>query len=147
MNMITIKSTMRSLVIILLLGSFSQVAAQKQFALIANNDVPLESINKSTLKRVYNGFTTQWPGGLKAKPSYASEGIDSFWSYIGTTKTNFDRFWTKRVFSGNGVPPVEHASSAEVINYVSKISGAIGVVEVDDASNLPESCKLISMSD
>lgn len=140
-------SILRSLIFVLQIGLFSSAMAQEKFVLIANNDVPISTIDKSTLKRVYNGFTTQWSNGLKAKPSYSATNVESFWTYIGTSKANFDKFWTKRVFSGNGVPPIEHKANADAISYVSKVSGAIGVIEASEASNIGDKCKLISLSD
>ncbi|MEO9485538.1 MAG: hypothetical protein ABJG47_18910 [Ekhidna sp.] len=147
MKTITIKSAVKSFMFLLLLVSFSSTMAQKKFVLIANNDVPLSTIDKSTLKRVYNGFTTQWSNGLKAKPSYISSNVESFWAYIGTSKANFDKFWTKRVFSGNGVPPIEHKANSDAITYVSRVSGAIGIIEASEASNIGDQCKMISLSD
>lgn len=147
MKTIITKSAVRSFMFVLLIGSFTSTMGQKKFVVIANNDVPIEAIDKSTLKRVYNGFTTQWSNGLKAKPSYISSNVESFWSYLGTSKSNFDKFWTKRVFSGNGVPPIEHKANSDAITYVSKVSGAIGVIEASEAANIGDKCKMISLSD
>lgn len=123
-----------------------QALAQSDFVVIVNTKVPLESIDKSRIKRVYNGFVTQWDNGIKAKPCYTATPDGGFWTYMGTSKVNFDRFWTKRVFSGNGVSPVEHGSSADVIKYVNEISGAIGIIEKSAENQLGSNCKVLTLS-
>ncbi|MFY0625582.1 MAG: hypothetical protein JXR07_04775 [Reichenbachiella sp.] len=120
--------------------------AQQKFVVIANNDVPVDQVNKSLLKRIYNGFMTQWNGGGKIKPCYTEVGGGEFWLYIGTSQVNFNKFWTKRVFSGNGVSPIEHKTDAEVIKYVNNISGAIGVISVSGKSKIGDSSKELSLS-
>ncbi|MEO9964988.1 MAG: hypothetical protein ABJF11_04320 [Reichenbachiella sp.] len=134
-------STLVLLLIFTLIGS--KALAQDQFVIIANADVPVESIDKSTIKRIYNGFTTQWKNSTKVKPCYMQIQNDAFWKYMGTTKTNFNKFWTKRVFSGNGVSPVEHGSSAALVKYVSEISGAIGILRIEDQKLAEGNCKIL----
>lgn len=122
------------------------VLAQSQFVVVANSDVPIESIDKNTVKRIYNGFTTQWKNSSKVKPCYMETANDDFWSYVGTTKINFQKFWTKRVFSGNGVSPVEHKSSEDLVKYVSEISGAIGILRIDDKRLAEGKCNIIALT-
>ena len=121
--------------------------AQSQFVVIANADVPLESIDKSTVKRIYNGFTTQWKNSTKVKPCYMEVADGAFWKYIGTTKTNFQKFWTKRVFSGNGVSPVEHKNGDDLIKYVNEISGAIGILRSEDKKLLGANSKVLQLAE
>lgn len=121
--------------------------AQSQFVVVANSDVPVESIDKSTIKRIYNGFTTQWKNSTKIKPCYMEIPNNDFWNYIGMTETNFKKFWTKRVFSGNGVSPIEHKSSTDLVKYVSEISGAIGILRIEDKKLAEGKCKFVSLTD
>ncbi len=130
-----------------LCSSSTYVSGQEQFLIIANKQVPQETINKSTVKRIFNGFTTQWKNNSKIKPSYIQIPNDSFWKFIGTTDSNFQKFWTKRTFSGNGVSPIEHKSNADVINYVNKIPGAIGIIEVKGKDSLGSNCKVLELVD
>lgn len=125
---------------------FGTVSAQHQFVIIANADVPPETIDKGTIKRIYNGFTTQWKNSTKIKPCYVQIPNDEFWKYMGTTKINFQKFWTKRVFSGNGVSPVKHRTGADLVKYVSEISGAIGVLKIDDQSLIGSDCKILKLN-
>jgi hypothetical protein len=99
------------------------------------------------VKRIYNGFTTQWKNSNKIKPSYIQIPNGAFWKYMGTTKVNFQKFWTKRTFSGNGVSPIEHMSNIDVINYVNKIPGAIGIIEVKEKSSIGSNCKVLNLTD
>ncbi len=135
-----------NLVVLTMIFSGNNLMAQDQFVVIANSDVPVESINKSTIKRIYNGFTTQWSDGTKIKPCYMQIPNNDFWKYIGTTEDNFQRFWTKRVFSGNGVSPIEHKNSTDAIKYVNDISGAIGIIDKADQDNIGNNCKIVDLS-
>lgn len=130
----------------LIILSNYEAQAQSEFVVIANADVPLESIDKNTLKRVYNGFTTQWKNSNKIKPCYIQIKNEAFWKYIGTTNANFQKFWTKRVFSGNGVSPVEHKSSADLIKYVNEIPGAIGILSADDQKLIGANSKVLPLA-
>lgn len=130
----------------LIILSNYEAQAQSEFVVIANADVPLESIDKNMLKRVYNGFTTQWKNSTKIKPCYIQIKNDAFWKYIGTTNANFQKFWTKRVFSGNGVSPVEHKSSEDLIKYVNEIPGAIGILSADDQKLIGANSKVLTLA-
>ncbi|MEP3389055.1 MAG: hypothetical protein ABJO02_12755 [Reichenbachiella sp.] len=130
----------------LIILSNYEAQAQSEFVVIANADVPLESIDKNMLKRVYNGFTTQWKNSTKIKPCYIQIKNDAFWKYIGTTNANFQKFWTKRVFSGNGVSPVEHKSSEDLIKYVNEIPGAIGILSTEDQKLIGANSKVLTLA-
>lgn len=136
-----------AILMIFFVGVGLSAQAQQKFVIIANVDVPIDEINKSLVKRVYNGFMTQWKNGSKIKPSYTEIDGGEFWAYLGTSKVNFNKFWTKRVFSGNGVSPVEHKSSEEVIKYVNNISGALGVIPVSEKSKIGDKSKVLKLTD
>ncbi len=127
----------------LIMLSNYEAEAQSDFVVIANAKVPIETIDKNMLKRVYNGFTTQWKNSTKIKPCYVQIKNEAFWKYIGTSNTNFQKFWTKRVFSGNGVSPVEHKSSADLIKYVNEIPGAIGILNAEDKNLIGANSKIL----
>lgn len=131
---------------VLILLSGYETKAQSEFVVIANADVPLESIDKNTLKRVYNGFTTQWKNSTKIKPCYIQIKNEAFWKFIGTSNANFQKFWTKRVFSGNGVSPVEHKSGADLIKYVNEIPGAIGILNAEDQKSIGPNSKILPIA-
>lgn len=121
-------------------------SAQDEFVIIANADVPVETIDKSSIKRIYNGFTTQWKNANKVKPCYMNIADEAFWKYMGTSKVNFQKFWTKRVFSGNGVSPIEHKTSADLVKYVNEIPGAIGILKASDKNLVQANTKVLKLS-
>ena len=54
--------------------------------------------------------------------------------YIGKTPQQFDSYWKKLTFTGQGTPPKKMESDAAMIDYVAKTKGAIGYVSAGAAT-------------
>lgn len=142
------KNLKSCVLIVLLLGLcfFSnQVIAQNDFIIIVNKNVKLDMLNKNVLRRVYFGFTVQWKDSEKIKPAYTQVNIDAFWNSIETNKKNYDLFWTKRLSSVGGVAPAEFQRGQNVITYVAKTRGAIGIIPASLKNSIGLDCKAIRM--
>ncbi len=137
-----IQTYIYAILVLLFSLTFSESLAQNDFLVIVNSGVQEDNLNQSALRRIYFGFTTQWKDFEKIKPAYVDN--DDFWNYISTSKTKFKSFWTKRVFSGNGVAPEEFGDSNMVIDYVSKTKGAIGIVPKSARGSVGGNCKIVS---
>ncbi|MEP1097227.1 MAG: hypothetical protein ABJG78_19080 [Cyclobacteriaceae bacterium] len=134
-----------SIITILIMStSTNQAHAQDGFIVIVNKSVKEESLSQSAVRRIYFGFTTQWKNFERVKPSYMTIPNDAFWSYISTEEGKFKSYWTKRVFSGNGVAPVPMMNGEDVIDYVSRTSGAIGIVP-DSLKDKLGDCRMINL--
>ncbi|MEQ9402664.1 MAG: hypothetical protein RIM99_03680 [Cyclobacteriaceae bacterium] len=131
--------------VILLLGVSNESLAQNDFIVIVNKNVKEESLTQSNIRRIYFGFTTQWQSFEKVKPSYTEINNEAFWKYISTEKGKFKSFWTKRVFSGNGVAPDEFRDGRDVIDFVSRTGGAIGIIPSSAKGSIGPNCKIVSL--
>lgn len=122
----------------------STVQAQDEFVVIVNKNVQETTLNQSSIRRIYFGFTTQWKNFDRVKPSYTEISNAAFWNYISTEKGKFKSFWTKKVFSGNGVAPDEFSDGQGVIDFVSRTDGAIGIIPSSARNDIGE-CKIVSL--
>ena len=122
------------------------VIAQTDFVVIINSGTPVESLTVKELKKVYLGHTTMWKNKTKIKPSYWKSS-KSFWTTKGVnmSHTNYTRYWTKRVFSGYGVAPQKYTESKDVIKYVARIKGGIGIISSSAKGSIGADCKIISI--
>ena len=55
-------------------------------------------------------------------------------SFVGQDEEKYVAYWTVRRFVGLGMPPAELASSAEVIQFVSRRPGAVGYVDASEVT-------------
>jgi len=125
-------------------GQSFEAYSQLKFAVIANKSVPIEDFLKNDIRKVYYGFSTQWKNKEKVKPCYAPIPNDAFWFYIQTSESKFDAFWTKRVFSGNGVAPISYENDSKVIDYVNRTPGAIGIINDSEKGNIGANSKVLA---
>jgi len=140
-----IKICIPVLVLVILLGASTTVQAQSDFVVIVNKSVQEESLTQSNMRRIYFGFTTQWKNFDRVKPSYTEISNAAFWNYISTEKGKFKSFWTKKVFSGNGVAPDEFSDGKDVIDFVSRTNGGIGIIPSSAQSDIGANCRVIAL--
>ena len=54
--------------------------------------------------------------------------------WLGTDEDRYTAYWTVRRYVGKGVPPLEVASTADVIRLVSTRPGAVGYIDEADVT-------------
>jgi ABC-type phosphate transport system substrate-binding protein len=75
-------------------------------------------------------------------PSNKSENAESVAKNLyGGSVTAMQKFWLALVFQGRANPPVFLQTSEEIIEYISKNPGAIGVIPKGSA-DIPQSIQL-----
>lgn len=127
----------------LLLIVTSSVYAQDDYVIIANKSVPTDELNKKNSQRIFFGFITQWEDNQKIAPCYVN--VESFWqSQLNTSYDRFNMFWTKKVFSGNGVAPKEFKNDEDLIEFVARTPGAVGVISVESVNLISGNCKQLN---
>ena len=136
-----------TIILVLLFGTASKSFSQGDYVVIVNSDVIEASLSKSELRRVFFGFTTQWKNFEKVKPAYQVSEYPSFWESISTSESKFKNFWTKRVFSGNGVAPRDFDNTKSLVEYVAETKGAIGVIPASMKSSVGSGCKIIQVNE
>jgi ABC-type phosphate transport system substrate-binding protein len=100
---------------------------------IANESVAASSVSKGEISQYFLGKALNWKGGGRVNLAVLSGGADheTFCKdYVGKTAQQFDAYWKKLVFTGQGTPPEKFADDAEMVRYVSETKGAIGYVSV-----------------
>ena len=95
-------------------------------------DNPIGAISATDLREIYLGEKTYFGNGLRAKPSLQQEESPVTREFIervlNETPEGYRRLWRRKLFSGGGIPPVAFQTPADVLDYVFKTPGAIGIV-------------------
>ncbi|MEW6079640.1 MAG: hypothetical protein AB1724_17670 [Thermodesulfobacteriota bacterium] len=106
------------------------VSAQSEtIYVIANLNVPDSALSKSELQNVYLGKKDKWSDNQKINFTELNSGPchEAFLQqHVGRTDFQFQNYWKKQIFTGQGQPPRGFDAEADLIDYVSKTSGAIG---------------------
>ena len=114
-------------------GFAAAIPARAELVVIVAAKNPTTSLTKEQAAQLFLGKSATFPGGGTATPLDLAEGAatrDEF--YAKVTEKNAGQlkaYWAKQMFSGNGSPPRELASSADVKRAVAADPTAIGYVE------------------
>ncbi len=106
-------------------------AAYADVLVIANKDVKDTTIAKADLKEIFLGKKVQWTDNTKIRFVTLKESAphETFVkAYINKSVKQYSNYWRKMVFTGKGKIPKSFATSAEMMEYVSGTSGAIGYI-------------------
>lgn len=109
-------------------------ASARELAIISNKNYPAGTITAAMVKDIYLGEKTA-EGSVKIKPmDQNDETIRRKFveKVMGSTVDGYKAYWIKKFFQEGVTPPTARASSAEVIQAVSKTPGGIGYVWGDD---------------
>ncbi len=110
---------------------FPGVALAGDVVVIANNDVPVSSLNGDELKNIFLAKKTQWDNGQKIdfvtlKQGDAHEAFLK--TYVSKTSSQFQRYFRTLVFTGKGKTPPSFQTEGDLVGYVAGTGGAIGYV-------------------
>jgi len=106
---------------------------------IVNPEGAESKITREDLARILLGKKTLWESGSRIVPCMLEENTPGGEAFLDTTlkKTvaQYRAYWKRLLFSGGGAPPRTFHTSAQVIDFVAKQPGAIGVVEATAADD------------
>ncbi|MDY6824114.1 MAG: hypothetical protein SWH68_10035 [Thermodesulfobacteriota bacterium] len=105
--------------------------------IIANPDVPTDTISQTDLKNIFLGNRVKWSNGdrIYFTLSGNSDTHQSFLkTYVGRTPSQFQMHWRNMVFTGKGQMPTTLDSEQAVIDYVANTKGAVGYVTTPPVS-------------
>ncbi|ABW67802.1 hypothetical protein [Desulfosudis oleivorans] len=109
---------------------FQPAPAQSETVyVIANINVADTSLTQTEIQNIYLGKKDKWNDNQKVNFTALADGPchEVFLKqYVGRSDFQFQNYWKKQIFTGQGQPPKSFASDAELIDYVSRTSGAIG---------------------
>jgi hypothetical protein len=99
---------------------------------IIGNSTGFSTMKKNTLINVFKGRLDSWNNGNTVKivlPSQKNESSTLTAKVIyGTTVKGMQKFWLSLVFQGRANPPVFLDSDEEIIRYIQKNPGSVGVI-------------------
>jgi len=124
-------------------------AESASFKVVVHRDSAVTEIGVGDLSRIYLENTATWPDGSEATPvdMEQSTGLRKEFSKAvhGRNVDAIKSYWQRQIFSGNGVPPMEFSSEADVLFFVSEVPGAVGYVS--DSTPLTSGVKLLRVRD
>jgi ABC-type phosphate transport system substrate-binding protein len=131
--------TRRALLAATLLGAlvaFPPLTLQAQgqgVKVIVHKSTKISRLDREEVARIFLGKKTLWESGTRVAPSMLDETLPAIEPFLETTirksVVQFHTYWKRLVFSGGGAPPRTFRSSAEVIEFVAREPGGIGVIE------------------
>ena len=116
---------------LLLFSSSVLTAQQKEFVVIVNNSVLENSINQSTLQKIFLGKKIQWDNGDAIVPVTLKEGDvhEAFLDEIvKKSPSAFSSFWISQLYTGKAVPPPSYENDEQVKQVVEQTRGAVGYI-------------------
>lgn len=133
--------------LVLLFGSgLCPDTARAEVVIIANASVQVNGITKEKLKNIFTGQQVRWSNGQPIKPVLLAEGdvhTNFVQKFVDKTPNQFENFWRKMIFTGQGIKPRTFRSEQELVEYVAETEGAIGYVS---ASNRAAKTKTLDVS-
>ena len=115
----------------LLMGAL-RAAPIEGSAVIANKDVPADSLSAATLKDIYTGKTAYWEGGQSVVIAVLAGNMDAALKEVsGMDASQFKTFWQRLVFSGRGQLPRKAENADSLVALVASTRGAIALAPAD----------------
>lgn len=115
----------------LLAGALS-AAPIEGCVVIANKDVPVDSISAAALKDIYTGKTAYWEGGQSVVIAVLTGNTNSALKEVsGMDASQFRTFWQRLVFSGRGQLPRKAEDADSLVALVASTRGAIALAPAD----------------
>ena len=116
-----------------LLPDHISAQASKEVAFsVVGNDIGIKSASVKHLRSIFRGKYSSWNNQqsvIIVLPSKKNASIKDVSAYIfETSVTGMQKFWLSQVFQGRSNPPVFLDTDLEIIQYVAKNPGAIGIV-------------------
>jgi ABC-type phosphate transport system substrate-binding protein len=123
--------------LVLVGAALSAPCAYGQIAVIANPDVPVDSMNRSKIVDLFTGDVRLWGNGVPVVPIDLQEPKEvrkSFYKELGKSSARMRSIWMKKKLSGEGDPPEAVETEDEVVARVAATPGSISFVRASRAS-------------
>jgi len=118
-------------------GSFAQFG---DYVVIGNN-TGFKTSTKNNAKAIFRGKYSSWKNGesvIIVLPSTKSENVVPVVSQLyGLSVKGMQKYWLEQVFQGRSNAPVFLETDEEIINYVKRNPGSIGIVR--SSRSVPQS--------
>ncbi len=118
---------------------FIHAVAIADVAIITHPDSVIGSIDKNTVKSIYLGKLKSWPDGssLTVIDQKAGNSIRKLFinEVVGKKVRKFDSYWSRKAFSGKGIPPKNLGNDKDVKIEISNKKGSIGYIDLSEVDN------------
>ncbi len=124
-----------SVLFVLLLQGFADGQSMEKIHLVGNK-TGLSSVNRKQMRDIFRGTQSIWKTGeqvIVVMPSGKSDLAPQFSeSILQMSYPAVQKFWLALVFQGRASAPVFLNNSIEILDYVKRNPGAIGVVNIPE---------------
>ena len=99
---------------------------------IIGNSVDIKSASTQHIQSIFRGKYSSWNNRqtvIIVLPSRKNETCQNVSSFLYETSiTGMQKYWLSQVFQGRSNPPVFLDTDKDIINYIEKNPGAIGII-------------------
>ena len=112
---------------------------------VVNKENKAASLSTDDLQRIFLGKKTLWESGTRIVPAMPEEESAPGGVFLSGTMqksvSQFRTYWKRLLFSGGGTVPKVFRTSGQILDFVARQPGGIGVIEasaVDDRVRILE---------
>ena len=117
----------------------SAQGVDRSLRIVVSKENKIRSMTTDDLTRIFLGKKTLWDSGTRIVPAMPEEESPAGELFLSVTLkksvSQFRAYWKRLLFSGGGAVPRVFRNSDQLMDFVARQPGAIGVVEasaVDD---------------
>jgi ABC-type phosphate transport system substrate-binding protein len=106
---------------------------------VVNKENKITTLTTDDLQRIFLGKKTLWESGTRIVPAMPEEESPAGTAFLSGTMqksvSQFRTYWKRLLFSGGGTVPKVFRTNGQILDFVARQPGGIGVVEasaVDD---------------
>lgn len=133
-----------------IIAGSSPAYSDESVSVITSRDVPVTSMSKGELRRIYRGKKRLWENNLKIRAYYLAGNTEAgrsfFNSVLDFSYSKFRKHWIRMTFSGAATPPTLESDVAKLIASVCGGSGAVGFVPTDGSIDA-KGCQVIAITE
>ncbi len=123
------------LALLMIITSLSSAFAANAYYVVVNKKMGISKISKGDLKELYLGKKKFWGKNIRVNVSFVNHNSPVTKRFIdevvNKTPDQFQRYWRRKLFTGSGLPPKKFSSDDDLLKYVGKTIGAIGIISSD----------------
>lgn len=119
---------------LLLLTSYTfAIADTRAEVVLVVNKANTQKLSDEQLTEIYLGKSKAFPNGSKAIPimvDFKVDGLDAFLSSrFGKSISQYRSYWSRLMFSGEGVPPQTYSNGKDIVDLVGRNPDLIGITD------------------
>ena len=112
--------------------------ANSDVVIITNKSVTKERISKDKIRDVFLGKIVKWDDGSKINIAVFDKQNELHKEFVKEytqkSTSQFEKWWRKMVFTGQGTMPKSFESDEAIIEYIKSTEGAVGYIEKDKST-------------